>query len=166
MVDEMNFWLKRMENVTVSFLTFYQRKKMSRPFKGKLVRLTLFSGWRTGVPTDQVQGGCRRAEARVLHGGPTAGSESACRGGESLNLAQHLPPEEVSPCTWKTASWLSICLKTRLVPLPVRPTVGSASASRPGESLYLEDCELAQLLPLHQVSLSTWKTDSWLSICL
>ncbi len=85
---------------------------------------------------------------------------------EDRQLAQHLPADQVSPSTWQTASWISICLQTRWVPLPGRPTAGSPSACRPGKSLYLQDRQLAQHLPLDQVSLSTWKTDSWLSICL
>jgi hypothetical protein len=106
-----------------------------------------------------------------LHGRPPDGSVSACRPGKSLyledhQLAQHLPLDQVSLSTWKTISWLSICLQTRSVPLPGRPPAGSASASRPGKSLYPEDHRLAQHLPPDQVSPYTWKTTSWLSICL
>ncbi len=168
----------------------WPKKKTSRPFWRKLVRLTLFlrleggctnwpsTGWMWTARgqsltwrTDSWLSICLQTRSVPLPGRPPAGSASASKPGQSLyledrQLAQHLPPDKVCPSTWKTTRWLSICLQTRCVSLPGRPPADSASASRPGVSLYLEDHQLAQHLSPDQGSPSTWKTTRWLSICL
>ncbi len=101
MVDEMDFWLKRMENVTVSFLAFDYREIRPGPFPLKEARETN-SFFKVGGRVYQL------TKYRVDVDGPRPESYM-----EDRQLAQHLPADEVSPSTWKTASWLSICLQTR-----------------------------------------------------
>jgi hypothetical protein len=146
MVKEMDFWLKRMENVTVRFLTLTKEKDVPTILKEARETNSFF---KVGGRVYQL------TKYRVDVDGPRPESYM-----EDRQLAQHLPADQVSPSTWKTARWLSICLQTRSVPLPGRPPAGSASASRQGMSLYLEDHQMTQHLPPDQVCLSTWKTAS------
>jgi hypothetical protein len=94
MVNEMDFWLNRMENVTVSFLTLTKEKDV--PVLERKARET-YSFFKVEGRVYQL------TKYRVDVDGPRPESYM-----EDRQLALHLPADQVSPSTW-----LSICLERR-----------------------------------------------------